>query len=328
MDYTRMNLQLFAEGGAGAAGGAGSSGGQAAAPGMEAAAERSPFARGRRREQQPAEVHYGGQAQPQVAPAEQQMEAAVQEGTQEDFESLISGRYKQDFERRVQGILQDRLKNSRERESRVAPILEMVAEQYGMDASDMEKLDLAALAEKMAGDTSRYEAEAAEMGLPAEVLAKLRKLERVQRRNEREAAMRQKFEEQMRAQQQLQSHFQNLQKQAEEVKKVYPGFDLEAELKNKAFVEMTKPGSNVDVMTAFRAIHHDELAGAEMQYAARKSAERISASVAANARRPAENGIKGSSAATAKLDPANLSREDIRNLREEVLKGKKKVYLD
>lgn len=321
-----MNLQLFAEGGAGA-GAAGSSGGQAAAAGMEAQAESSPLARGRRREEQPA-VTYGRQANPQVAPAENnKMDAAGQkeaEGTQqEDFESLISGRYKADFEKRVQGILNDRLKGSRERESKVAPILEIAAQRYGMDASDMDKLDLGALAERMASDTSQYEQEAADKGLPVEVVAQIHTLKRLQAREARETAMRQKFEEQMRAQRQIEDHFQRLQKQAEEVKKVYPGFDLNAELKNKAFVEMTKPGSNVDVLTAFRALHHEELAGAEMQYAAQKSAQRISASVAANGRRPAENGLGGSTAAINKTDPRSFTRQDFKNIRDEVKKGKK-----
>ena len=326
MEETRINLQLFAEGagGEGAAGAEGS--GQAAAAGMEAKAERGSFARGRRREE-PANIVYGLQDKPQVAPAGQTEAAEQTEGTEgnqaEDFESLINGRFKQDFQDRVHGIVQDRLKTTRERESQVNPILELLADRYGMDAGDLGKLDLNALREKILSDTSQYEQEAADKGLPVEVVADLHKLQHIENTKAREQQRQEMQQRFMAQQQQIQDHYRGLQRQAEEVKKLYPGFNLDEELKNKTFLEMTRPGSGVDVLAAYRAVHHDQLAGAEMKFAAEKAAQRVSASVAANGRRPAENGLRGSTATINKTDPSTFTPEDFKRINKEVRGGAK-----
>lgn len=343
-----MNLQLFGEGGAGGAGG---DGGQAAPTGSapEAAVEQ-PTSRSRRRESRLANVSYGRQDTPQVAPAAQGEQGAAnqqQAGHQPveqsagqqgdhpasqsgqprpDFESLIRGEYKADFEKRVQGIMGERLKKSREQEAAVAPIIEMLTQRYGLDVDEDGRCDLNELGKRISSDTSYLEEEAAEKGLPTDVVAKLHTLENLQKQSEREkrkAEMQRQFMEQQR---QVRGHFESLQQQAEEVKKLYPGFDLNAELGNRAFVEMTKPGSNIDVLTAYRALHHDELAGAEMKYAVEKSAQKISASVAANSRRPAENGLGASVAMTSKTDPASLGKDDFKEIRKRVARGEKIVF--
>lgn len=324
MENTRIDLQLFADGGAGAGSGAGTGGaangdgGTAAAAGTEInqAEQRSP-ARSKRRENPLANVTYGRQE-----PAKQ-TEAAAQDQTQqqgtESFEDLIKGRYKGDFEARVQGIIQDRLRGSRERESKVNPILERVAQRYGVDTSDMANLDLDALSEAIDNDTSQYEEEAMAKGIDVDTLAKIKKLERIEAVQQREA-------EQNRQQAEIERHLQGLIKQGEELKNMYPGFDLQAELQNPAFVRLTAPGVGVDVRTAYEVVHRDEMRGAEMQFAAQKSAQRIAASVQANGRRPAENGAQGGAAATNKSDPRSLSKEDRAEIRRRVRNGEKIVF--
>jgi len=326
MDFTRMNLQLFGDGGAGGAGSgagtgagsaAGADGGQAAAAGMENKAERSPLAKGRQRRENPlANVHYGRQVQAQ------QTDAAAQDQTQdqaESFEDLIKGRFKSDFEARVQGILQDRLKGTKDREAKLQPILERVAQHYGMDTSDMANIDLDALNDKIVNDPSQFEEEAMEKGMDVDVLAKVKKLERMEAQQAQEAQNRQQQAE-------IERHLQNMVQQGEELKKLYPGFDLQAELNNPAFVRLTAPGVGVDVRTAYEVVHRDEMRGAEMQYAAQKSAQRIAASVQANNRRPAENGVQGSVGATNKSDPTKLSKADLAEIRRRVRNGEKIAF--
>lgn len=338
-----MNLQMFGEGSAGG------DGGQTAPTGSapEAAIEQ-PTGRSRRRESRLAGVSYGRQETPQVAPAAQGGQGQQpahqpveqpagrqgdhpagqpgQPGSRPDFESLIKGEYKTDFEKRVQGIMGERLKKSREQEAAVAPIIDMLTQRYGLEVDEDGRCDLGELGRRISSDTSYLEEEALEKGLPTDVVAKLHTLENLQKQSEREkrkAEMQRQFMEQQR---QVRGHFEGLQQQAEEVKKLYPGFDLNAELGNKAFVEMTKPGSSIDVLTAYRALHHDELAGAEMKYAVEKSAQKISASVAANSRRPAENGLGASVAMTSKTDPESLGRDDFREIRKRVARGEKIVF--
>lgn len=326
MEYTRFDLQLFADGGAGAGSGtgtggaAGGNGSTAAAAGTEVtqAEQRSP-ARSKRRENPLANVTYGRQTEPA-----KQTDAATQDQTQqtepaENFEDLIKGRFKGDFESRVQGILQDRLKGSREREAKVTPILERLAQRYGMDTADMANLDLDALTEAIDSDASQYEQEALEKGMDVETLMKVKKLERIEAVQQREA-------EQRRQQAEIEQHLQGMLQQGEEVKKLYPGFDLQVELQNPAFVRLTAPGVGVDVRTAYEVVHRDEMRGAEMQFAAQKSAQRIAASVQANGRRPAENGTQSGAAATNKSDPRSLSKEDRAEIRRRVRNGEKIVF--
>ena len=326
MEYTRFDLQLFADGGAGAGSGAGTggaaggNGSTAAAAGTEVtqAEQRSP-ARSKRRENPLANVTYGRQAEPA-----KQTDAATQDQTEqtepaENFEDLIKGRFKGDFESRVQGILQDRLKGSREREAKVTPILERLAQRYGMDTADMANLDLDALTEAIDSDASQYEQEALEKGMDVETLMKVKKLERIEAVQQREA-------EQRRQRAEIEQHLQGMIQQGEEVKKLYPGFDLQVELQNPAFVRLTAPGVGVDVRTAYEVVHRDEMRGAEMQFAAQKSAQRIAASVQANGRRPAENGTQGGAAATNKSDPRSLSKEDRAEIRRRVRNGEKIVF--
>lgn len=331
MEYTIFDLQLFAEGGeaggdSGAgipAGGAGGSdGGFAAAVSAEVnKAEKGSPARSKRRENPLANVTYGRQAAPAQTDAARQQDQNVQqqEEAAESFEDLIKGRFKGDFETRVQGILQDRLKGSRERESKVNPILERVAQRYGMDTSDMASLDLDALTEAIDSDTSQYEQEAMEKGMDVDTLMKLKRLERIE-------AVRQREAEQRRQQAEIEQHLQGMIKQGDELKKLYPGFDLQAELQNPAFVRLTAPGVGVDVRTAYEVVHRDEMRGAEMQYAAQKSAQRIAASVQANGRRPAENGAAGAPGAMNKSDPTKLSKEDRAEIKRRVLAGEKIVF--
>jgi hypothetical protein len=322
MVYTLFDLQLFADGGAGAGSGAGTGGaaggdgGMAAAVGTEIAqAENRSPARSKRRENPLANVTYGRQAEPA-----QQTDAAAQEqnvqNEGESFEDLIKGRFKDDFEGRVQGIIKDRLRGSREREAKLSPILEKVAQRYGIDTSDMANLDLDALNEAIDSDTSQYEQEAMEKGMDVDTLAKIKKLERIE-------AVRQREAEQHRQQAEIERHLQGMIQQGEEVKKLYPGFDLQAELQNPAFVRLTAPGVGVDVRTAYEVVHRDEMRGAEMQFAAQKSAQRIAASVQANGRRPAENGANGAPAALNKSDPTKFTKEDRAEIRRRVRNGEK-----
>lgn len=302
-------LQLFADGGAGA-GADGGDGGMTAATGEAPQAEQRLPARGKRRENPLANMTYGKQA-PQETPAQTE---AVEQGTDNapaSFEDLIKGQYKTDFEARVQSILQDRLRGSREREAKTAPIIEQVARRYGMDAKAAD-FDLAALSEAISGDLSQYESEAAEKGLDVETVAKLHKLEDMQ------------AQEQQRAEQgRIQSHLEGMLRQGEQLKATYPNFDLETELQNPQFVRLTAPGVGVDVKTAYEVVHADELRSQMMQFTAQKAAQRVSASVAANAKRPAENGVKNSAGAMHKSDPSTFTKADRAEIRRRVANGEK-----
>ena len=310
MDKRIINLQLFAGEGAGSGADGGDGGMTAAAAGAPQQAEQRLPARGKRRENPLANVTYGKQAQ-QAAQAQTEAVTQGEDKAAASFKDLIAGQYKGDFEAEVQRIIQDRLRGSREREAKTAPIIEQVARRYGMDAKAAD-FDLGALSDAITGDLSQYESEAAEKGLDVETVAKLHKLEAMQE------------QERVRSEQgKIQSHLEGMLRQGEALKAMYPNFDLEAELKNPQFVRLTAPGVGVDVKTAYEVVHADELRSQMMQFTAQKAAQKVSASVAANARRPAENGVSGSTGAVHKSDPSQFKKADFAEIQRRVANGEK-----
>ena len=128
------NLQLFAEGGAGgAAGGTGGDGGTAQGQGVtaEAASQQTKGAKNPL-----ADVQYG--IQEETAPAaEVQKTTEAQPDLNAEFEKLIKGQYKEQYDARMQDTIQKRLKGSKEtveKYNALAPTLEILAKKYGVDA--------------------------------------------------------------------------------------------------------------------------------------------------------------------------------------------------
>ena len=125
----------------------------------------------------------------------------------------------------------------------------------------------------------------------------------------------------------MQEHFNALSQQAEEARKLYPGLDLMTEMRNPTFARLTAPGVGVDVRTAYEVAHRDELRGAEMQFAAQKSAERMANAIRANSKRPVENGLSGQQGnTTVKSDPTTLTRADRDEIKRRVRNGEKIVF--
>lgn len=317
MDKTFFDLQLFAEGGAGAAGG---DGGAAAGAG-DATGVTVPAAEGRkqRRTNPLANVKYGvqqDQAQGGVAAAS--AEAANTIDGNESFEALIKGKYKSEFDARVQDIIRSRFKQNGEMEERLNslnPLLEGLGRLHNIDPSDIQQLTDVVL-----NNDALYEEEAMERGMSIEALKAVKQMER---ENE---TLKQR-EQQSIAETRMREHFDKLAKQADEAKQLYPGLDLMAEMQNPTFARLTAPGVGVDVRTAYEVVHREQLRGAEMQFAAQKSAERMANAVRANGMRPVENGMNSQQTASpVKTDPRTLTKADRAEIKRRVANGEKIVF--
>lgn len=321
MDIRYFDLQLFAEGGAGAAGG---DGGAAAGAG-DATGVNVPAAEGRkqRRTNPLANVKYGVQqdAAPNGGVATADGGAANNAGQAEgkkSFEDLIKGEYKEDFDARVQDIIRNRFKQNSDMEERLNalnPLLEGLGKLHNVDPTDIQQLTDAVL-----DNDSLYEDEAMERGMSVEALKAVKQMER---ENE---TLKQR-EQQSLADARMREHFDKLARQADAAKEYYPGLDLMAEMQDPTFARLTAPGVGVDVRTAYEVVHRDQLRGAEMQYAAQKSAERMANAVRANGMRPVENGLNGQQTASpVKTDPRTLTKADRAEIRRRVANGEKIVF--
>lgn len=306
-----LNLQLFAEGGATGDGGTGAEGTQGV---TEVAA--LPQTKGEKRNPL-ANVKYGiqetvpaAEAQTKVTDADSNTVKTLDRNA--EFEKLIKGEYKDLYDARVQDIIQKRLKSTKDtvdKYNALSPTLEMLGKKYGVDASDIDALNKA-----IEEDDSYYEEEAMEKGISVEQLKTIRKMER------ENATLKQQMQEQSTKERaaQLYSTWMN---QAEQIKSVYPSFDLEAELQNPKFNDLLR--ANVDVRTAYEVLHKDEIIPAAMQFTAQTVERKLANKIMANGARPTENGNNSQSAAVVKSDVSQLSKADRQEIIRRVARGEK-----
>lgn len=255
----------------------------------------------------------GTAAESQTSSAEVQSapDAQVQEATQPKdmnaaFEELIRGEYKEQYNKRVQDTVRKRMKGAQEtvdKYNSLVPLMELLGSKYGTS-------DIAALTKAVEEDNGLWEQEASERGISAEQLRQQKKLERDV-----------KLMEQRLAEDSQRQAYEQLHRQTEDLKKLYPDFDLDTELQNNNFVKMLRSG--IDPKTAFEVIHHDEILPAAMQWAVKQTKEQTAKAVAANAARPTENSVSSQSAATVKPDFSKMTGAEIRNIRERVMRGEK-----
>ena len=297
-----LSLQIFAEG-AGAGAGAGD-GGTAQGPGVTA-----PVAGVQKGAKNPlADVKYGIQEDAPVAG----VQTVAQPDRNAEFEKLIKGEYKDLYDARVQDTIQKRLKSSKEtvdKYNALTPTLELLAGKYGVDATDIE-----ALSKAIQEDNTFYEQEALEKGMSVKQLKEIKAMER------ENADLRAQMQEAQR-QENGKKLYATWMQQAEEAQKVYPSFDMRAEMNNPKFVDLLK--SNIDVRTAYEVLHKDEIIPAAMQFTAKTVEEKLAKKIASNGARPTENGMSSGSAAVVKSDVSQLSKADRAEIIRRVQRGEK-----
>lgn len=305
------SLQIFAEGGASVDAGTGQ--GQGVTAG--AASQQSKGVKSNPL----ADVRYGIQPENSAPAAGVQETAEAPADLNAEFEKLIKGQYKQQYDARVQDTMRQRLKGKDSqiadltgKQKAVEPILELLGKRYGVDAADV-----AALSKAIEADDSYLEAEAVERGMSVEQYRKIRSIEK------ENAELRRQMQEQQNRENADRLYAQWFN-QAEDAKKVYPALDLKAEMANSKFVDLLR--SNIDVRTAYEVIHRDEIIPAAMQFAAQTVESKIAKKIASNGARPPENGTGSGSTAVVKSDVSKLTKYDIDEVARRVARGERVTF--
>ena len=267
-----------------------------------------------------SDVKYGKAEEQELAKPEEEIPQITNEGaTEETFEDLIgkNGKYKAEFDAKVQAILNDRFKsqkNSNDTLAKLTPVIELLGSKYGIDAKNLDKLDVDKFVETITQDDSYYEDEALEKGIPVETLKELKAMER-------ENDMMRKALEERTQREQNDRAFAEIVRQSEALKTIYPSFDLNYEMANPEFARLVKNG--VPIQTVFEVIHRSELMPQAMRMVAEETERRVAANVQANRNRPSENGLNNTSPSLTKSDPRNLTKEDRMEIRRRVSMGEK-----
>ena len=328
-----LNLQLFAGEGAGDGGGEGAATGvEAVDPGQQRLLELGVPADKIRKNR----AYKLNTPAPKTAAAGQdngqepkQKQAAAADNPAEDKKTEPNARMSWDeimkdpeYNKQMQAVVQSRLRSAKGAEEtlgKLAPALELLARKHGQDPANP---DYEALAKAISDDESYYEDKALEMGVSVATAKRIDQQERDTARQQREEARTME-------QQKFQNHIIKLEQQGEELKKVFPKFDLRTELQNPAFARMTSPNVGISVADAYYAIHRNEIQTAAVQVTAQKTAQKISNAIQAGSRRPAENGTSGQAPSVTTFDYSKASAEQRRafkeHIRSEAAQGRK-VY--
>lgn len=249
-----------------------------------------------------------------VAAAQQEGDQAAAEPQEPEdlekkFDELIKGEYKDIYKNRTQQIVKGRLGDYKALQAQVEasqPLFDMLAQRYGV----AEPSDISSLLKAIEEDDSFYEDEAMKRGMSVQQYKEMKRLERnneMLRRKEEEIEKRQIIEGWM--------------TQAEELKSIYPEFDFETEFyaDDREFAKLLSNG--IDVETAYKVIHNDEILERERKRTAQEVKEKVANDIQARGRRPAENGNTSQAPASSKLDPSKMSKKEREELEKRALRG-------
>lgn len=202
-----------------------------------------------------------------------------------------------DYNKAMQETMKARVAKASQAEGFTSMIAPLLAQQYGLDA---ENIDLNAIAKAVgdAADHQREEQEASAFGVSADTIRQIRQSQQAEQESIQDKRLRE--------------HAARVISEAEEMKKLFPNFDLMAEREsNEVFRRMVdNPDNPVPLQTAYFAAHHNELVQTAVQKALQEASQKLTASVQANARRPDEAGADRQASSVTTFDYAKATRQE------------------
>lgn len=223
-----------------------------------------------------------------------------QEGTEDrakQFQDMIRGDFKEEYKKATQAMIDKRFAKAKEAEARLAEqqeLIDLLHERNGTKT-------IGELYSKIENDDRYLEEIAEEKGM---TLEQAREFERLRRDNERFQRQQQIAQEQRQQQAQINKWLQ----EAEELKQVYPDFDLETELQSDVFSTLVKSGFTL--RNAFESTHAQEIMQASTEYATREATRAVTENIRARGQRPLENGVKSKAAFKTSVDFSKMSLKD------------------
>ena len=215
---------------------------------------------------------------------------------EEEFSQLISGKFKDQFTKKTQAIIDKRFKQTKELEankSKISPVIGKLLQTYGLQEGQedmlLEAMSTTDTEEAPSSDEAPIVEETVQQEAPS-------------------------------VQDVLKGKIGSWIKESEEFKQQVPQFDLRQELRgNPLFSKMLMSG--VPLSIAYETVHRDEFLSGAMQYTAEAVRKQMTQSIEAKGRRPVENGISGESAVVATVDVNSLTSQDILKILKQVENG-------
>lgn len=232
------------------------------------------------------------------------------EERQRRYRELISGEFKDLYDedaRRLTGRSAREATALRDQAARVQPVLDLLLDRYKIGDGDLSKLQAA-----VENDSAYWSQAAEEAGMSVE---QYKRFQQLQRQNQELLRQQRARMGQERADAQLRAW----NDQAEQLRAIYPSFNLTREAQNRDFLSMLKAG--VPVRQAYEVIHMDEIKAATAAMQAKATEKAVTANIKAKGSRPQENGTGAASGFTLKDDVSRLTPKDRAEIARRVARG-------
>ena len=317
-----FDLQLFAEGGDGAA----AAGGDGAAEGTgEAAAEEkaaSAPAQGKGREAAAAEVDEmlspaeEPGAEENAAEGEEQDGAADKSGTDPEahrkaFGELMRGEYNREFGEMIVQATQKAYDSILNEQGPVGRILNALGQKYGTAPGDYEAL-AAAVEGGVVKDDAYYEDMAMKKGISVQLAKEMDALES-------ENAKHRAAEQQRAEAAKMEAIQQEWDAAVERIRAEDPDFDIKTALADPDFAQMLKLG--VKMEDAYKARYFDDIMARKTAETAKKTESGVVERIRQRGARPSENGTNPGGAAVLKTDVSKLTPAQCEELERRAMRG-------
>ncbi len=320
-----VDLQLFAEGGDGAAAaggdGAAAAGGDGAAPAAAEKAASAP-AQGKGREAAAAEVDEmlspaeEPDAEEDAAEGEEQDGAADKSSTDPEahrkaFGELMRGEYNREFGEMIVQATQKAYDSILNEQGPVGRILNALGQKYGTAPGDYEAL-AAAVEGGVVKDDAYYEDMAMKKGISVQLAKEMDALES-------ENAKHRAAEQQRAEAAKMEAIQQEWDAAAERIRAEDPGFDIKTALADPDFAQMLKLG--VKMEDAYKARYFDDIMTRRTTQTAKTVEKGVEARIRQRGARPAENGTNPGGAAVLKTDVSKLTPQQCEELERRAMRG-------